>query len=124
MLEYSRQWISVTMYFPTAYCGGKTYVKLNEFLIGAGIPADSIGWGKGVDITNVIVSFSDESDRKDLNPRSIDTLKYIAARAGVLSVRISSTMRTPEEQAQAMFNNIVSFGEDNQRAFIKVLAIV
>jgi hypothetical protein len=56
------------------------------------------------------ISFS-ASARKDVVPDSILTyLKSLMDRAGVKSATITSTARTPEDQARAMYNNLSMVG--------------
>jgi RHS repeat-associated protein len=61
------------------------------------------------------VKFGSEVNSKVLNTQSIEAVAQIVANAGLTSVMISSTMRTPEQQANAMYHNIVKNGVEHEK---------
>lgn len=68
-----------------------------------------------ISITEVNIRFEKSSDKNKLTNNTIETVKTIAANADISSLTITSTVRTPEEQARAMYDNIRSTGAASQK---------
>jgi RHS repeat-associated protein len=56
------------------------------------------------------INFGDNANRMVVSQYSINMLSDIMRASGNPNVTITSTMRTPEDQARAMYNNIISRG--------------
>lgn len=68
-----------------------------------------------ITVGQVEVVFAKWGDQDKLTANTIATLKSIAMEAGLASLTITSTVRTPEEQARAMYDNIRSTGAARQK---------
>jgi len=62
----------------------------------------------------VSITYNDYSKAKVVSQHSIDMLKSLAAAAGLNTLMITSTLRTPESQASAMYYNVTKTGYDQQ----------
>jgi len=62
----------------------------------------------------VIVTFENESNSKYVSEHSIKMLKSLANAAGLNNLTITSTLRTAESQASAMYYNAIKTGYDQQ----------
>ena len=67
-------------------------------------------------MNNVKITCNDEKKMEVVTDYSIEVLKELAAAAGLESIRITSTLRTPEGQARAMYHNAKNTGYDKQIA--------
>ena len=63
---------------------------------------------------SVQITFNDERKAAVISEYTIETLKKIAAKAGLSSLMITSTLRTPEAQANAMYHNLRKTGYQAQ----------
>ncbi|HEX8197798.1 MAG TPA: hypothetical protein VF571_16525 [Pyrinomonadaceae bacterium] len=61
------------------------------------------------------INFGPNAKQGVVSQHTISILKEILNHAGLSSCLITSTSRTPAEQARAMYNNIVATGADKQR---------
>ncbi len=64
---------------------------------------------------NVEINFGPNADRNGISDHSIDVLKNIAKEAGETSIIVTSTTRSPEDQARIMYNNCETHGADSQK---------
>lgn len=62
------------------------------------------------------ISFGTNANQDVVSDRSRTIIKDILTDAGLGSCNITSTSRTPADQARAMFNNIVEHGVEAQKA--------
>lgn len=69
--------------------------------------------------TNVTVNFSKSANKSTVSDYSLSILKDVLSKAGVKSATISSTTRTPTEQATVMYENIKRRGIRNQLSLYK-----
>ena len=60
-------------------------------------------------------NFGPNANKEVVSGHSIEVLTEILAKAGLGSFQITSTSRTPADQARVMFNNIVSHGVAQQK---------
>lgn len=72
--------------------------------------------GSGRDTSGINVSFGPNADASVVSQYTLQVLKECLAVAGERNATITSTSRTPRDQARAMYNNIVSRGVASQRA--------
>lgn len=72
--------------------------------------------GSGRDISGINVSFGPNADASVVSQYTLQVLKECLAAAGERNATITSTSRTPRDQARAMYNNIVANGVASQRA--------
>ncbi len=72
-----------------------------------------------VDTSSVSVSFTSDCNSSVVNAKAIKILKIALKKSGNTSAIITSTIRTPEAQAGAMYDNIVKTGPDAQKAIYK-----
>lgn len=63
----------------------------------------------------VQISFGSNAVQASITPYSMGVLKEIVAAAGLKSAMISSTSRTPADQARVMFNNLEKYGVEHQK---------
>jgi hypothetical protein len=73
----------------------------------AGVPA--------IDPTTVTISWGEHADRSVVTSTSETVIREIVAKAGDKSCTITSTARTPADQARAMYNNLEGEGVDAQK---------
>jgi hypothetical protein len=59
----------------------------------------------------VTVTFGANADQTVLSATALDIVKDVAQAAGLTSIMISSTARTPTDQARVMYNNLEGAGE-------------
>jgi len=95
---------------------------LPEMLLGSGSMDDSTGsviidpiMDNG-EATIAMLTFGPRARQETVSDYSRGVLQDILKAAGVDSVTITSTARTPADQARAMFNNIERYGVDSQLA--------
>jgi GH24 family phage-related lysozyme (muramidase)/murein DD-endopeptidase MepM/ murein hydrolase activator NlpD len=72
--------------------------------------------GSGRDVSGITVSFGPNANASVVSDYTLQVLKECLAAAGETSAQISSTSRTPADQARAMYNNIVARGVASQKA--------
>jgi peptidoglycan hydrolase-like protein with peptidoglycan-binding domain len=79
--------------------GGQTLAKINA-VIGASVSAS--------------IAFGPNANRNVVSTYTLNVLEDVLAAAGLTSLRIESTARTPEDQARIMFDNIETKGIKSQ----------
>jgi hypothetical protein len=89
---------------------GKAHFK--DMTYGPVPPVDNQSGAKG----NTQVTFSSSTNSSVVSDHAIDVLGKIAANAGETSIMITSTIRTPQSQARAMYTNVENTSWDKQRA--------
>jgi len=62
----------------------------------------------------VTITYNDDSKAKVVSEHSINMLKSLAAAAGLSHLEITSTLRTAESQAAAMYYNVLNTGYEQQ----------
>lgn len=80
--------------------------------VAAGTAQAAPGAGGGTDVK---VSVGSNADPEALTPYSLRVLKEILRAAGLRACTISSTSRSPSEQARVMFNNLERHGAAHQK---------
>jgi len=63
---------------------------------------------------DIIITYNDETKALHVTAHSINMLKALARTAGLESLMITSTLRTPQSQAAAMYYNVTNTGYDKQ----------
>ena len=63
---------------------------------------------------NVTITFNDIKKAEVVSEHSINMLKALAAAAGLESIEVTSTLRTAESQAAAMYYNVLNTGYEQQ----------
>ena len=71
--------------------------------------------GSGRDVSGITVNFGPNANASVVSAYTLQVLKECLAAAGETSATITSTSRTPHDQARAMYNNIVSLGVASQK---------
>ncbi len=99
-------WLRINHGGKAAYIHGG-YVKLQ----GEGQEAEAEGGANG----DVTITFGSRANSSILSEYTVTTLKGILAAAGEKSALITSTIRTPADQARIMYNNIVKYGVTAQK---------
>ncbi len=66
--------------------------------------------------SDVQITFGSNARQESVTSYSMGVLKEIVAAAGLKSALISSTSRTPADQARVMFNNLEKYGVAHQKA--------
>lgn len=64
-----------------------------------------------IDATTVTITYGTNADSSTVKATAETVIKEIVAKSGGTSCTITSTARTPEAQARAMYNNLVGTGE-------------
>ena len=64
----------------------------------------------------VAISYGTNAKRDDVTPYSLRVLEEILQTAGLKAAMISSTSRSPADQARVMFNNLERYGVEHQKA--------
>lgn len=84
---------------------------------------DKNGTAKPVSVSNefepALVFVKGQTDEKRVSDKSKNILKMLAKESGAHVLYITSTLRTPEEQALAMYTNIINKGVESQRYYAK-----
>jgi hypothetical protein len=70
-------------------------------------------------VIDPVISFAYAARAADLTPYAIGVLRDIMRAAHIPTLRISSTARTPADQARVMFQNCEQHGADQQRQLYK-----
>jgi hypothetical protein len=65
------------------------------------------------------IAFGPNAKSADVTPYSLGVLRDVMAAAGIAKVLISSTQRSPADQARVMFNNLETQGVAAQRTLYK-----
>jgi hypothetical protein len=68
-----------------------------------------------VDASKVTITYGDDADSSTVASSAETAIKEIVAAAGLTSCTITSTARTPEAQAAAMYTNLENKGVDSQK---------
>ena len=68
-----------------------------------------------VDVSKVSVSYGASANKASVKDSAELVIKEILATAGETSCTITSTARTPEDQARAMYNNLETHGVEAQK---------
>ncbi|RJT45063.1 LysM peptidoglycan-binding domain-containing protein [Rahnella woolbedingensis] len=71
------------------------------------------------DFEPVLIFVKGQADEKRVSDKSKNILKSLAKESGAHILYITSTLRTPEEQAQAMYTNIRTRGVESQHYYAK-----
>lgn len=66
-------------------------------------------------MTEPKITFGARANKSVVSQKTLDLLKSILKDAGLDSCRITSTSRTPEDQARAMYNNLVATSVPRQK---------
>jgi hypothetical protein len=61
-----------------------------------------------------MIRFAKSTDEKNVSEKSRDVLDDLLMAAGIDEMTVTSTQRTPEEQARAIFTNCKKLGVDSQ----------
>lgn len=69
------------------------------------------------EFTPVILFDKGDSDKNRVSDKTKEVLISIAKNAGIHKIHITSTLRTPLEQAQAMYSNILKLGLNSQKHY-------
>jgi len=69
--------------------------------------------------TNRNIVFGPNAKSADVSPFTLSVLRDIMAAAGVAQLTITSTQRSPQDQARVMYDNIVRDGVAKQKALYK-----
>jgi hypothetical protein len=64
-----------------------------------------------VDASTVTITYGTNANSSTVNATAETVIKELVAKSGGTSCTITSTARTPEDQARAMYNNLVGTGE-------------
>jgi uncharacterized protein YgiM (DUF1202 family) len=102
-------WLRIHHAGKAAYVHGG-YVKLQ----GEGQEAEAEPAEEGAN-GDVTITFGANANSSILSAYTLTTLKGILAEAGEKSALITSTIRTPADQARIMYNNIVKYGVAAQK---------
>jgi hypothetical protein len=67
-------------------------------------------------LDDVVVKFGPNADQNNISSDTVLTIAQLASKSGVKELTITSTVRTPEDQARAMFNNLRAGNRISYRA--------
>lgn len=78
--------------------------------------ANSASTATTVSADSVTITWGNDADQSVVKATSETVIKEIVANAGLTSCKITSTARTPEDQARAMYNNLETVGVEAQKS--------
>lgn len=78
-----------------------------DSLLGSAPPKPRPPATPGPKLDDITFTYGENARPEVVSPHSMKILKEIMAAAGLKTAMISSTLRTPEDQARAMYNNLI-----------------
>jgi hypothetical protein len=95
-----------------------TKVKITVSYGGSGLPATAAVPTNpaAIDTTGITITYGANADKSAVAASCEIVIKELVAQAGDTSCTITSTVRTPEDQARAMYTNLENLGVESQKA--------